>query len=176
MASAGEAAAVGPSAAAFTGPVLLQVPLLAHTLQLYQKTWPSLSRLLCGQLTTEEQAAMAGTWEVWKHHQKLQIVRRRLCSTSSTTVSCCWQPDGQPQQNAAAVAAAAGLVLLGNNSILLQQLLRTASAAAESQQQQQQPQQQQQQLVSAVLYCADCLGDQVGGLWADVLFSGSRAA
>jgi hypothetical protein len=146
------------AAVADTGAVLSQLPLLAHLLQLSQKTWPSFSRLLCGELTAAEQAAMAGTGEVWKQHQKhqQQLQQQR-------------EKDGQLKECAHSVCVAAGLGLLGNSSILLQQLLKLAATAAAGNRP------QKQQLAAAVLYCADALGDQVGALWADLCLTGCIA-
>jgi hypothetical protein len=146
------------AAVADTVAVLSQLPLLAHLLQLSQKTWPSFSRLLCGELTAAEQTAMAGTGEVWKQHQKhqQQLQQQR-------------EKDGRLKECAHSVCVAAGLGLLGNSSILLQQLMKLAATAAAGNRP------QKQQLAAAVLYCADALGDQVGALWADLCSTGCIA-
>jgi hypothetical protein len=149
----GVAAAVAPAAA--TAALLNKMTLVSHLLQLGQKAWPSFSRLLCGELTAAEEAAMvAAAGPVWTQHQKYQqqLQQQR-------------QIEGRSKECAQSVRAAAGLVLLGNSSILLQQLLRAAAAAVRNNQ-------LLQQLWVAVLYCADSLGDQIGGVWADVWLRG----
>jgi hypothetical protein len=130
------------AAAAATGPVLSQLPLVSHLLQMCQKTWPSLSRLLCGELTAAEQAAMAGTGEVWKQHQKHQQQCRQQRQQQG-------QKEGGLIECAHSERASAGLMmLLGNSNILLQQLIRMAAAGAAAAG----SNQQQQQLAAAVLY------------------------
>jgi hypothetical protein len=78
---------------------------------------------------------------------------------------CEQQQQGGTAKPPAVLRASAGLVLLGNIGLLMRQLLTKSAAAADSRQQQQ----QQQHLTSAVLYCANVLGDQVSCLWADML-------
>jgi hypothetical protein len=119
--------------------VIPQLPLVAHILQLYNISWLPLSRLLCGELTAQEKAAMQRSCTVWQQHQQHQHQLQQL--------------QGIARKSAADVRAAAGVQLLGSNSILLQQLLRMARAAAVGS-----SRQQQKQLTAAVMYWADASG------------------
>jgi hypothetical protein len=140
--------------AAAAAAVLSQLPMLAHLVQLYHDTWPQFSRLLCGELTAEEQAVMRQKCAVWKQHQQHQQQLQQL--------------QGSARKSAAAVSAAARLVSVGSSSILLRQLLGMAAAAAATEDQHH-SQQQQQHVTTCVLHWATVLGGEVGLLVADLL-------
>ena len=133
-----------------------QLPMVAHLVHMYHRTWPPCSRLLCGELTAEEQHIMQRTCPVWKQHQQHQLQLREL--------------QGSARKSAAAVSAAAWLLLLSNGSILLQQLIRMTAAAGDSHHPQQQ---QQQQLSAAVLYSAESSGRVLSHLYETLLKTGA---
>jgi hypothetical protein len=128
--------------------VLSQLPMVTYVMQVYHSTWPLLSRMLCGELTPAEQAAMSLTGAAMQQQQQ------------------------QSKQTSPAVCAAATRVLLGSSTILLQQLLRMAAAgaaaAAAAAAATETHQRQQQQLRAAILYCADAVGGLGQALWLDL--------
>jgi hypothetical protein len=133
------------AAAAAAGPVLSQLPMVAHALQLYKVNWLPLTQLLYMQRAVAMQAAA-------------QQGASMLTGPASQQ-----QQQQQCSVQTAQVCAAAARALLGSASILLQQLLRLATAAADVQQQQ-----QQQQLRAAIRYCADAVGGELKAFWLDL--------